>query len=67
MLEKSWEQAEQFAKLVEQLPDSQLFDDFSDKKYGSYFRNLQGIIEHTHYHLGQIVLIKKIILQESEK
>jgi len=67
MLEMSWEQAEQLAKLVEQLPDSQLFEDFSDKKYGSYFRNLQGIIEHTHYHLGQIVLIKKIILQESEK
>jgi hypothetical protein len=30
-------------------------------KYGNYYRNLHGIIEHTHYHLGQIVLIKKLL------
>ena len=24
--------------------------------------NLHGIIEHLHYHLGQIVLIKKIVV-----
>lgn len=26
-----------------------------------FHRNLHGIIEHTYYHLGQIVLIKKIL------
>ena len=33
------------------------------EKYGNYFRNLTGIIEHLHYHLGQIVLIKKLIAE----
>jgi len=50
--------------LIEQLPESQLWVTFSQEKYGNYYRNLHGIIEHIHYHLGQIVLIKKIILQK---
>ncbi len=63
LLSKMWVDAEQFASLVEQLPESRLWEDFSENKYGNYYRNLLGIIEHTHYHLGQIVLIKKILLQ----
>ena len=62
LLDKSWIDAETFAALVEQLPDIMLEEDFTDKKYGNYYRNLVGIIEHIHYHLGQIVLIKKILL-----
>jgi uncharacterized damage-inducible protein DinB len=63
MLEKTWTDAEKFATLIEQLPETKLWEDFSDGKYGNYYRNLNGIIEHCHYHLGQIVLIKKILLQ----
>jgi uncharacterized damage-inducible protein DinB len=63
LLDKTWTDAENFAGLIEQLPENKLWDDFSDNKYGNYYRNLQGIIEHTHYHLGQIVLIKKILVQ----
>lgn len=59
--EKLWAEAEAFANLVEQLPEEKLYQDFTDGKYGIYFRNLFGIIEHTHYHLGQIVLIKKLL------
>lgn len=62
LLNKTWTDAKKFANLIEQLSESKLENDFSEKKYGSYYRNLHGIIEHTHYHLGQIVLIKKIIL-----
>ena len=65
LLDKTWKDAENFASLVEQLPDSKLGETFSDEKYGSYYRNLHGIIEHMHYHLGQIVLIKKILLQST--
>lgn len=61
MLHNAWADAETFAGLVEQLPDSILSENFTDEKYGNYYRNIQGIIEHTHYHLGQIVIIKKII------
>jgi len=64
LLQKVWSDAETFADLIEQLPDTQLDQFFTDKKYGSYYRNLQGIIEHTHYHLGQIVLIRKLVQQQ---
>jgi len=52
----------QFALLIEQLPGTALDTDFTDPKYGSYYRNLNGIIEHTHYHLGQISLIRKLLV-----
>lgn len=61
LLDKTLRDAESFAALVESLPDSKLWESFEDGKYGNYYRNIQGIIEHTHYHLGQIVLIKKLI------
>ena len=59
------EKAERLAHLVEKLPDEVLHRDFSDAKYGSYFRNLHGLVEHTHYHLGQIALIKKLLRSSS--
>lgn len=61
MVENALYDAEKFAKLIEKLPDERLLEDFTDGKYGNYFRNLTGIIEHTHYHLGQIAVIKKIL------
>ena len=64
LLEKNWVDAATFATLVEQLPEEKLWETFSEEKYGNYYRNLTGIIEHTHYHLGQIVLIKKMLQQE---
>ena len=63
LVNKAWTDAERFAALVEQIPEERLWEDFSENKYGNYYRNITGIIEHIHYHLGQIVLIKKIILQ----
>ncbi|MBI5856185.1 MAG: DUF1572 domain-containing protein [Sphingobacteriales bacterium] len=66
MLEKVWADAETFAKRVEQFPESKLEEPFADGKYGNYYRNLHGIIEHTHYHLGQIVLIKKLLNKKDE-
>lgn len=61
LVQKALNEAEQFAKEIEKLEESKLFEVFSEEKYGNYFRNLLGIIEHTHYHLGQIALIKKMI------
>jgi uncharacterized damage-inducible protein DinB len=61
LVQKALDEAEQFAKEIEKLEESKLFEVFSEEKYGNYFRNLLGIIEHTHYHLGQIALIKKMI------
>lgn len=61
MLNKNWEEAELLAQCIEQLPEEKLWEDFANGNYGTWYRNMQGIIEHTHYHLGQIVIIKKII------
>ena len=58
-----WDNAERFADLVEQLPPERLSETFVEEKYGTYYRNIAGIIEHGHYHLGQIALIKKLIRQ----
>lgn len=61
-LEKFWKDCEEFAQWVAQMPDAQLEAAFVDEKYGSYGRNIDGMIEHAYYHLGQISLIKKMLL-----
>lgn len=58
-LTKFWNDAEEFGSFVEQMPDEKLDAVFVDAKYGSYKRNIEAMIEHSYYHLGQIVLIKK--------
>lgn len=64
-LTKFWNDAEEFALLIEQMPDEKLQEVFVDEKYGTYQRNIDGMIEHSYYHLGQIVLIKKILLNNN--
>jgi uncharacterized damage-inducible protein DinB len=63
MLDKTWADAKKLADLIEKLSESKLWETMADEKYGNYYRNFHGIIEHTHYHLGQIVSIKKILSQ----
>ena len=54
--------SEEFASHVENMSDSHLDATFVDKKYGTYQKNIEGVIEHSYYHLGQISLINKMIL-----
>jgi len=61
LVQKALTDAENLAHAIENIDESILFKDFSDPKYGSFYRNFLGIIEHTHYHLGQISLIKKLL------
>ncbi len=49
---------------IKQFPENKLNDIFVEEKYGSFLRNIEGMIEHCYYHLGQISLIKKMILQK---
>ena len=62
LLHKLWNDSEKFAVLLEQMPDSKMNEVFVDEKYGTYVRNIDGMIEHAYYHLGQITLIKKLIV-----
>lgn len=61
LVNKTLTEAALFADEVEKLEENKLFEDFADPRYGNYYRNLLGIIEHTHYHLGQISLVKKML------
>lgn len=66
LVNKLWDDAEKFASLLEQMPDSKMNEVFVDEKYDTYLRNIDGMIEHCYYHLGQITLIKKMILLKHE-
>ncbi len=57
--------SEKFISLVENMTDEKLMSNFVDEKYGTYYRNIDVMIEHTYYHLGQILLIKKRIKSEN--
>jgi len=60
-LVRFWQDAEALAALVEQLSTDQLAACFIEERYLNYQRNIEAMIEHSYYHLGQIVLINKII------
>jgi hypothetical protein len=66
LIKTMWNNADKFANMVELMPEKKLDDVFVDEKYGTYKRNIDGMIEHSYYHLGQITLIKKLLL-ETEK
>jgi hypothetical protein len=53
--------AESFAEAVERMEDAALDLPFIDEKYGSTLRNIEGVIEHSYYHLGQVVLLRKML------
>jgi hypothetical protein len=56
--------AKRFAELMETITDEKYGEPFVDEKYGNYLRNMHGMIEHAYYHLGQIVLLKKLISEK---
>ena len=60
-LTRFWDDAESLKALIQQLPEAQLNESFVEVKYGTYERNIDGLIEHAYYHLGQISLIKKML------
>ncbi|MFY9307698.1 MAG: DinB family protein [Bacteroidia bacterium] len=53
--------AEKFVAFTEHLPSEKLNAPFFNEKYGTYQRNIEAVIEHSYYHLGQISLINKML------
>lgn len=53
--------AEKFVAAVAMLPDEKMDEHFVDPKYGTWYRNLEAVVEHSYYHLGQISLVKKLL------
>ena len=64
-VQKLLKDAETFANIVEQISDETLMESFVEKQYGNNYINIQALIEHCYYHLGQIVLIKKLLKTNS--
>lgn len=55
-----------FVKAVESFSPEKIESPFIEEKYGSYRKNLEGVIEHSYYHMGQISLIKKLIRNQTQ-
>jgi uncharacterized damage-inducible protein DinB len=55
--------AEDFVGHVQHMDDALFDQPFVDPKYGNYLRNIEGVIEHSYYHLGQVSLLLKFIRQ----
>jgi hypothetical protein len=53
--------AEKLIEQVGKLSPNELLADFAGLDYGSTQRNIDVLIEHSYYHLGQMVLIKKLL------
>ena len=62
LLNTMWMNSEKFIAHVEQMNDDKLDSVFIDAKYGTYRRNIEALIEHSYYHLGQVSLIKKMLV-----
>ena len=56
-----WTDAASFTQKLEEMGEDTLNSIFVKKEYGTYHFNINTLIEHSYYHLGQIVLIKKLI------
>lgn len=59
--------AEEFARRIEKMSDVNLEKPFVDVRYGTYFRNIEGKIEHSYYHLGQVSLFRKMIVEDKKE
>jgi uncharacterized damage-inducible protein DinB len=50
----------QLADAAKNFPEERL-NEATPNGGSSYYKNLHGICEHAHYHLGQIVLLRKLV------
>jgi uncharacterized damage-inducible protein DinB len=51
------------AAAIKNFPEEKLQDTYSPSIPSTYYRNFQGVVEHAHYHLGQIVILKNLITE----
>ena len=65
MKELCWQKVDTYIKFIENMNDDALNGLFYGEKYGTWLRNIVGLLEHNYYHLGQISLIKKILRNQT--
>ena len=52
----------ELAEAVKNFPEEKLNETYAEGK-SDYYKNFQGIVEHAHYHLGQMAIIKNLLQQ----
>lgn len=64
--EQNLASAKQLAEAVQNFSEEKLFES-TITGHSTHYKMLQGIAEHAHYHLGQIVMLKKLVKHRHEK
>jgi uncharacterized damage-inducible protein DinB len=57
--ERNMLSAQQLVSAVREFPEVKVFE-VTVTGHSTYYKTLHGIAEHAHYHLGQIVLLRKL-------
>ena len=52
--------AHELAAAIRAVPEDRLTEPILPD-YSSTYKNFQGTVEHVHYHLGQMVMLKKLV------
>lgn len=60
LIKETMESAKILAEAVASFPQEKLAEEILPG-FSSAYKNFQGVVEHAHYHLGQIVMIKKYL------
>jgi hypothetical protein len=55
-----WQSARELAAAIRRMPAEQLPEPILPA-YSSAYKNLHGAVEHVHYHLGQLVVLKNLV------
>lgn len=58
--EKARDSFIQLANAVKEFPADKLEETYAEGK-STFYKNLHGTAEHAHYHLGQMVIIKRLL------
>jgi len=64
--ERCFESTRELAREIKNFPEEKLFE-ITAPGYSTYYKTLHGVSEHVHYHLGQIVLLKKLAKQQAQQ
>ncbi len=62
IINQCFQAASSLEESLQNYPDDKLFMPLFENRPTAY-KAMHGLIEHTHYHLGQIVLIKHLVQQ----
>lgn len=63
---RCFKSAHELANAVKKLPDEKL-SELTITGHSTYYKAFHGVAEHAHYHLGQIVLLRKLVKNLSQQ